>query len=100
MPSNTKDRFTVDWEYLFFFTKSQRYYFETQYEVYDKRLNRWGGEMVYWKEDSEAESGVKFNNDRRVFDSRPNPLGRIKRAVWKIATQPFSQAHFGTFASL
>ena len=60
MPSSAKDRFTVDWEYLFFFTKSQRYYFETQYEVYDKPLNRWGGKMVYWKEDSKARS-------RRIF---------------------------------
>ena len=32
MPSSAHDRFTVDFEYLFFFTKSQRYYFETQYE--------------------------------------------------------------------
>jgi DNA modification methylase len=32
MPSSAKDRFTVDWEHLFFFVKNQRYYFDTQYE--------------------------------------------------------------------
>ena len=32
MPSSVKDRFTVDFEYLFFFTKNKKYYFETQYE--------------------------------------------------------------------
>lgn len=34
MPSSVKDRFTVDFEYLFFFTKSKKYFFETQYESY------------------------------------------------------------------
>lgn len=34
MPSSAKDRFTVDFEKVFFFTKSERYYFETQYERY------------------------------------------------------------------
>ena len=32
MPCSVKDRFTVDFEYLFFFSKSKKYYFETQYE--------------------------------------------------------------------
>ena len=33
MPSSVKDRFTVDFEYLFFFSKQQKYYFEQQKEV-------------------------------------------------------------------
>lgn len=32
MPSSVKDRFTVDFEKIFFFTKSRKYYFNTQYE--------------------------------------------------------------------
>ena len=44
MPSSVKDRFTVDFEYLFFFVKSKKYYFETQYEpivsINDKRLGK------------------------------------------------------------
>ncbi len=32
MPSSVKDRFTVDFEYLFFFSKKKKYYFRTQYE--------------------------------------------------------------------
>jgi DNA modification methylase len=32
MPTSSKDRFTVDYEPFYFFTKSGRYYFETQYE--------------------------------------------------------------------
>jgi site-specific DNA-methyltransferase (cytosine-N4-specific) len=34
MPSSIKDRFTVSYEYVLFFTKSKQYYFETQYEPY------------------------------------------------------------------
>ena len=29
--------------------------------------------------------------------SSHNPLGRIKRCVWKIPTQPFADAHFAVF---
>jgi DNA modification methylase len=32
MPSSIKDRYTVDYELIYFFTKSQKYHFETQYE--------------------------------------------------------------------
>jgi len=32
MPSSVKDRFTVDFEYLFFFSKNKKYYFEQQFE--------------------------------------------------------------------
>jgi site-specific DNA-methyltransferase (adenine-specific) len=35
MPSSTKDRFTIDFEYFYFFVKDpDSYYFETQYEPY------------------------------------------------------------------
>lgn len=32
MPASVTDRFTVDFEYLYFFTKSPKYYFEQQFE--------------------------------------------------------------------
>lgn len=32
LPESVKDRFTVDFEYLFFFAKSPRYYFKQQFE--------------------------------------------------------------------
>lgn len=34
MPSSVKDRFTVDYELILFFTKSKKYYFEQQFEPY------------------------------------------------------------------
>jgi len=44
MPASTKDRFTVDFEYRFFFTKSDRYFFNQQFEPHaestKKRVDR------------------------------------------------------------
>ena len=39
-PSSAKDRFTVDFEYLFFFSKKKKYYFCNQefYQIYGLRL--------------------------------------------------------------
>jgi len=34
MPSSSRDRFTVDYEEIFFFTKRKRYLFEQQLEPY------------------------------------------------------------------
>ncbi len=34
MPSSAKDRFTIDFEYVFFFVKNKKYWFETQYEKF------------------------------------------------------------------
>ena len=69
MPSSVKDRFTVDFEYLFFFSKSKKYYFEQQFEPLKtesiKRVmqpnfdNQKGGEKDYGK------TGVNPSNSMR-----------------------------------
>lgn len=41
MPSGAKDRFTTDFEPIFFFVKKQKYYFCQQLEPYVKPLDRW-----------------------------------------------------------
>jgi DNA modification methylase len=105
MPSSAKDRFTIDWEYVYFFTKSQKYFFETQYEPIqettlerDKYL-RGGGKNALYTDDTRfyaAGSSRTRIKEPRMFD-HSNTLGRIKRAVWKISTKPFSSAHFAVF---
>ena len=37
MPESVKDRFTDDYERLFFFTKNRKYYFEQQVEEYQSK---------------------------------------------------------------
>jgi len=96
MPSSVKDRFTVDFEYLFFFSKNKKYYFEQQFDKYIKPMNRWGGEQLKpngissWDEGT----GQKTYRDRNM---RPNLQGRNKRTTWTINPQPFPDAHFAIF---
>ncbi len=99
MPSSVKDRFTVDFEPVFFFTKSKKYWFETQYERYVEN-----SDMAYRKK---LRCGRKYGVKRPYQDNQPlshsktpaivNPQGRNKRCVWKIPTKPFSEAHFAVF---
>lgn len=92
MPSSAKDRFTVDFEKVFFFTKNQKYYFETQYEPYQTKdvegVNpKFGGNKAEGY-GNPTYSGKEWN---------PQTFGRLKRTVWDIPTKPFSDAHFATY---
>lgn len=124
MPSSAKDRFTVDYENIYFFTKSQRYYFKTQYEplseVTIKEVQRfYNGKGIKDYEGNGVQNpsdvkrsiirkfapigGIKHTNgnDNRTYSGNEyNPnleQGRIKRCVWKINTKPFPEAHFAVF---
>ena len=103
MPSSAKDRFTVDFEYLFFFSKKKNYYFETQYEPHLTQENRPDGIV------REREFGYNTQYPEvRGFKTKPNikqpqppkkhgqdinysPQGRNKRTVWSINPQPFGE---------
>ena len=95
MPSSVRDRFTVDFEYVFFFVKDKKYWFETQYEKYAEPLDRWGGNMV--KGDYKTKTNQYAMEERPGRNVRPNDLGRNKRCVWTIPTQPYSEAHFAVY---
>ncbi|KKM79923.1 hypothetical protein LCGC14_1345090, partial [marine sediment metagenome] len=96
MPSSAKDRFNVDFEPVFFFSKRKKYYFETQRTPYDKPLNRWGGDKLKADGLSSWDKGTG-QDTYRDRDMRPNPLGRNKRTVWSICPQPFPEAHFAVY---
>ena len=98
MPSSAKDRFTVDFEYLYFFTKQKKYYFETQYEDFSPLNIKRHGEKQYLskKEKLTIELGIR-GGYVKMGDWKPNPAGRMKRCVWKIQTKPFKGAHFAIF---
>jgi len=97
MPSSVKDRFTVDFEQVQFFTKSKKYYFETQYEPFVEN-----SDMEYRKT---LRCGRKYGVKRPYQDNQPlsysNPvkksIGRNKRCVWRITTKPYKEAHFATY---
>ena len=94
MPSSATDRFTVDFEKIFFFVKKPTgYYFEQQLEKSidpesingrrkrnpDKYIKVKQGSMQNWDRE-----GVKY-------------VDRNMRTVWSINTEPNSEAHFATY---
>ena len=101
MPSSVKDRFTVDFEKLFFFVKSKKYWFETQYEnrITDpiKDLERIRNQQKGNNKNNQG--GVStFKNtltDKQILEQAKK--GRTKRTVWKITTKPYKEAHFATY---
>lgn len=102
MPSSAKDRFTVDWEYVYFFTKSRRYFFETQYEpILDesiKRYDRRTSDKTKCFLNPPNQNAHSFTHENGIMKLKESAaLGRIKRCVWKISTRPYSGAHFAVF---
>jgi hypothetical protein len=114
MPSSAKDRFTVDFEYVYFFVKSKKYWFEPQYENVTGNAHPRGdgvnpkakiGTGVGWG--NQRDSAPNDNRRDRGKRIKQNPsfsaavrglvLGRNKRCVWTIPTQPFPEAHFATY---
>lgn len=97
MPASVKDRFTVDFEPIFFFTKTPDYYFEQQREP----LATSSIERVKhgWK--SKKANGAIMNGKgidiERMGERFANPLGRNKRSVWKIPTSASRTAHVAMF---
>jgi len=90
MPSSVKDRFTVDFEYVFFFSKSKKYYFEQQLERTITKDN------IIRDRDS-----TKLNNTpgrtRMGGLDKNNYDFKNKRTVWSICPKPFSEAHFAAY---
>ena len=116
MPSSVKDKFTVDFEYLFFFVKNKKYWFEMQYEKSLTYENRPHGIVRdrEWDYNSKRKKirislGQKSFSKRQAKGKRVKPSGnakkdfyevpfnRNKRCVWAITTKPFKEAHFAVF---
>lgn len=94
MPSSVKDRFSVDFEPIFFFVKNKKYYFKQQFEPYSSPLNRWGGDSlrIINKSKSKWDEGTGQNTHRNR-DMRPNKNGKNMRTLWNIPTKSSSISH-------
>lgn len=101
MPQSIRDRFTVDFEKLFFFVKGRRYYFEQQFEPL-RDARRLGHRLI-----NPERSRKRAYGDRRISALNPNTAeqsrqrmlarGRNKRCVWKIPLRPFYGDHFAVY---
>ena len=99
MPSSAKDRFTVDFEKIFFFSKNKKYWFEQQLEPHkevsikarNSRLNQTTNIGA-----NKSAVNVQLGDEKRGNRFIPEG-GRNKRCVWKITTKPFKEAHFAVY---
>ncbi len=103
MPSSVKDRFSVDYEKLFFFSKSKKYYFEQQKEpmkTTDINPPRGSKGVMGQLNSGLRKQDLLGRSDYTGFNDRyklPKDLMRNMRCVWNINTQPFKGHHFATF---
>lgn len=98
MPTSARDRFTVDYERILFFTKSHKYYFEQQFErsityATDKRARNIENKITGLKKLAEegkqyAIRGTKYN----VVIGKRNC-----RSVWDVPTVSSQIPHFAMF---
>ena len=99
MPASVEDRFTVDFEKMFFFVKNKKYYFEQQFDKSIDKQNRILTDNAEWKTSFIKQgkySTGRLENWRDKEYGCPKD-GRNKRTVWKIETQPYAEAHFAVF---
>ena len=92
MPSSAKDRFTVDFESIGFFTKEPRYYFEQQLEpIKEISLQR---VQSGWKSDHPSIGNIDVEQMGSRF---ANPEGRNMRTTWDITFEPSGQEHYASY---
>ena len=105
MPSSTKTRPTTDHEYVFFFVKNDRYYYDIDairepHVTFSEHSRMKGGRNHFGKRGGTPESG-KNQGDSNLHDARWDqafhPKGRNKRTVWSIPLSKFREAHFAVF---
>jgi site-specific DNA-methyltransferase (adenine-specific) len=93
MPSSAKDRFTVDFEHVFFFSKSKRYYFEQQFEPLAEgtipRLARGVSESNKWVNGADGQTKHTMSQPR---ENKGKQYGTNYGGDWKC-----NRGHSGYF---
>lgn len=95
MPFPVTDRFTADFENIFFFVKNKRYYFEQQREP----ISREPIKRPKFRRETNKNKNLSYNN-QMAWHAKVNKgiiTGRNKRCVWRIPMKPYSGAHFAVY---
>lgn len=98
MPSSVTDRFTVDYEPIFFFTKVKKYYFEQQFEKsiwYEKDKRALTGGITKSGK-SITEQGNQYSINKSGSFNK-NSGYRNCRSVWDIPTKASNVSHFAMY---
>jgi len=105
MPCAAKRRLTVDHEYVFFFTRTNNYYYDADairepHITFSEQSRMRGGRTHFFRRQSTPEAGKnggKINLHDGRWDQAFHPLGRSKRSVWSIPLSKYRGAHFAVF---
>jgi DNA modification methylase len=106
MPESVTDRPTRAHEYIFLLSKSSKYYYDADSirEPLSEQRAKQAGKLVDPGNDAKKRKKQIEHDKKRGsgghFDGhkwRMNPLGRNKRSVWTVPTQPFPEAHFAVY---
>ena len=93
IPSSVKDRFTIDYEFLFFFVKNRRYYFDRQVE---KSLCP-GSRHSNKRPGSKGELIKRTVNPTYMARNIVTGEFRNMRCVWTIPVARCTDAHFAVY---
>jgi len=87
-PQSVKDRFTVDFEPIFFFTKNKNYYFKQQLEPFitKPRIRNFANTKI-------AETGVIKPICKNLFKNE----GKNMRTVWTLTNENMLERHFASY---
>ena len=103
MPESVRDRPTKSHEYIFLLTKNKQYYYDAEAirEPNSENSGKWG-KMVPTKTAKAqgkhgATSALTNTMSKDECIEKYYTHGRNKRSVWKVATQPYREAHFAVF---
>lgn len=100
MPESVRDRCTKAHEYIFLFSKSEKYFFDSD-AIRENSADPEGSAKRYKapffvgdKHESGGYSanGAKHTGGMKEFDGKRN-----KRSVWTVNTKPYKGAHFATY---
>jgi len=107
MPESVKDRPTRSHEYVFLFSKKEKYYFDSR-AIREPSAEARGGRP----QSKQALSFARTVNEPLrpdLFSSKPrqhrkdrkpvccDKMSRNRRSVWEVPVRPFREAHFATF---
>lgn len=105
MPSSVKNRLTTDHEYIFFFSKSDTYFYDTDairepHITFTPASKMRGGRGHFGKVGGTPEQGKNKGNSnlhRGRWDQAFHEKGRNKRSVWSVPLSKHRDAHFAVF---
>jgi len=96
MPHPVKDRFTGDYEKIFFFVKEEKYYFNQIQEQLTPLLDNLFNFIQVEKDHTDDEKTLNVLKSIEDF-MHTQEINRNKRSVWSIHTEKIKNKHFAAY---